>query len=118
LPGWESAIDQGRLPIWRGMALDTDDVLRSDVIQQLMCHGEIDIDAIEQRYDIEFASYFADSMEQLAALTSDGLVEFEPNRILATSRGRLLLRIIAMCFDRYLNPTTLANAGPRYSRVI
>jgi oxygen-independent coproporphyrinogen-3 oxidase len=30
LPGWEAAIDAGRLPVWRGMALDADDVLRAD----------------------------------------------------------------------------------------
>ena len=34
----------------------------------------------------------------------------------ATSRGRLLLRIIAMCFDRYL-PTTAAST-PRFSRTV
>ena len=119
LPAWESALDQGRLPIWRGMALDADDVLRSHLIQQLMCQGEIDITAIEDRHDIEFTSYFAESLHQLSTLAVDGLVEIEPGRIVATSRGRLLLRIIAMCFDRYLNPATpLASARPRYSRVI
>jgi oxygen-independent coproporphyrinogen-3 oxidase len=41
----------------------------------------------------------------------------EPHRILATSRGRLLLRIIAMCFDNYLKPAA-PDAKPRYSRVI
>ena len=35
----------------------------------------------------------------------------------ATSRGRLLLRIIAMCFDRYLTPAG-DSAQPRYSRTV
>jgi oxygen-independent coproporphyrinogen III oxidase len=119
LPGWESALDQGRLPIWRGMTLDADDVLRSEIIQQLMCQGAIDMGAIEDRHDIDFASYFADSLQQLSSLVADGLVKIESGRIVATSRGRLLLRIIAMCFDRYLNPAAqLASARPRYSRVI
>ena len=34
---------------------------------------------------------------------ADGLVENTPTVIRATSRGRLLLRIIAACFDRYLH---------------
>src|SRR5690606_14754649 len=38
LQSWEQAIDAGRLPVWRGMHMDDDDVLRADVIQQLMCH--------------------------------------------------------------------------------
>ena len=119
LPTWESALDQGRLPVWRGMEMDRDDVLRSEVIQQLMCQGEIDIGAIEKRYEIDFGDYFSDSLHQLPDLVADGLAEVEPSRIIATSRGRLLLRIIAMCFDRYLNHTAANNAArPRYSRVI
>jgi oxygen-independent coproporphyrinogen-3 oxidase len=47
----------------------------------------------------------------------DGLVEVGPHRISATARGRLLLRIIAMCFDNHLDATASA-ARPRYSRVI
>lgn len=48
----------------------------------------------------------------------DGLVTVEAERITATSRGRLLLRIIAMCFDRYLNQPAQLDQRPRYSRVI
>jgi len=119
LPSWENALDQGRLPVWRGMTLNEDDVLRGDVIQQLMCQGEIDIASIEDRYDIDFASYFADAFPKLAGLEADGLVRREPTRIVATSRGRLLLRIIAMCFDRYLTQAADSAANrPRYSRVI
>ncbi|KFN44996.1 oxygen-independent coproporphyrinogen III oxidase [Arenimonas oryziterrae] len=103
LPGWEAAIDSGRLPVWRGITLDADDVLRADLIQQLMCRGEIDIPALEQRHGIDFAGYFHDDLARLRELVADGLVAIEPTRILATSRGRLLLRIIAACFDRYLH---------------
>src|SRR6186713_3104647 len=49
LPEWESAVDQGRLPIARGLMLDEDDVIRADVIQQLMCRGTIDRARIEAR---------------------------------------------------------------------
>src|SRR5690606_392103 len=30
LPAWEAAVDQGRLPLWRGLAMGTDDVLRAE----------------------------------------------------------------------------------------
>ena len=39
LPSWEIAIDGGKLPTWRGLRLDADDVLRADLIQQLMCRA-------------------------------------------------------------------------------
>jgi len=114
LAGWERALDEGRLPLWRGVELDADDLLRADAIQQLMCHGAIDIATLEDRYQIDFQAYFADALRQLRPLQADGLVVADARRIAATSRGRLMLRIIAMCFDRYLVPA----AEPRHSRVI
>jgi oxygen-independent coproporphyrinogen-3 oxidase len=118
LPGWELAIDGGKAPVWRGLELDADDRLRADVIQQLMCNASVDIAAIERRHDIDFWEYFAASRPRLQELSDDGLVELSEQRLAATSRGRLLLRIIAMCFDRYLDKPSAPAARPRYSRVI
>ena len=118
LPGWEFALDLGQSPVWRGLALDLDDRIRADVIQQLMCNGAIDVQLIERRYDIGFDGYFRASLARLAPLIADGLAVREAGRIAATSRGRLLLRIIAMCFDKYLEASPAPAARPRYSRVI
>jgi oxygen-independent coproporphyrinogen III oxidase len=118
LPPWESAVDQGRLPIARGLALDDDDVLRAQVIQQLMCRGLIDRSQIETRFAIDFDSYFAESLARLLPLAADGLVTFDGSRIVATSRGRLMLRIIAMCFDRYLATPSVSQTQPRHSRAL
>ena len=117
LTGWEIAVDTGRLPVWRGRHLDTDDVLRADVIQQLMCQGTIDVAAVERKHDIDFDRYFADALARLQPLIGDGLVALERMRISATSRGRLLLRIIAMCFDRYLHDPQ-ESVAPRYSSAV
>ncbi len=117
LPSWQAALDDGRLPVFRGMRLDADDQLRADLIQQLMCQGEIPVAALERRYGIEFAEYFADALAKLRPLVADGLVQVDNGRIAVTSRGRLLLRNIAMCFDRYLDQP-IADARPRFSRAI
>ena len=117
LPSWQAALDDGRLPVFRGMRLDEDDQLRADLIQSLMCQGEIPVEALERRYAIDFAGYFANALERLAPLVEDGLVRVERQRIAVTARGRLLLRNIAMCFDRYLEPPTSAGT-PRFSRTI
>jgi oxygen-independent coproporphyrinogen-3 oxidase len=103
LPTWQGAIDDGRLPVLRGMRLDDDDRLRADLIGQLMCQGEVPVSALERRYAIDFDDYFHDAMKRLQPLFDDNLVRRDEGRILATSRGRLLLRNIAMCFDRYLD---------------
>ena len=116
LPGWEAAIDAGRLPVWRGLALDEDDLVRADVIQGLMCRATVDIAAVESRHRIAFTRYFAQALARLRPLEADGLVTITPAAIGATPRGRLLLRLIAMCFDRYLEP--MDRPAAQYSKVV
>ncbi|MEN1943671.1 oxygen-independent coproporphyrinogen III oxidase [Luteimonas sp. MJ293] len=118
LPSWQIAVDEGRLPVFRGLRLNEDDCLRADLIQRLMCQGEIPVSALERRYLINFSEYFSDALERLHPLVEDGLVRVEQDRITATSRGRLLLRNIAMCFDQYLNQPIAEPSAPRYSRAI
>lgn len=115
LPSWQMALDEGRLPVFRGMVLSEDDQLRADLIQRLMCQGEIPISSLERRYGIEFATYFAEDLTRLAPLVEDGLVAVGQDRIDVTARGRLLLRNIAMCFDHYLNRPA---EKPRFSKAI
>jgi oxygen-independent coproporphyrinogen-3 oxidase len=93
-------------------------VLRGAVIQQLMCQGRIDIPAIEARFAVDFASYFAGALTQLQPLVLDGLATLSARAIAATARGRLLLRVIAMCFDSYLEAAQLPATRPQFSRVI
>jgi oxygen-independent coproporphyrinogen-3 oxidase len=118
LPGWQTAIDSGQLPVWRGRELCFDDDLRGAVIQQLMCQGSVDMPSIESRFAIDFPSYFATALAQLRPLAADGLVTITRRSIAATARGRLLLRVIAMCFDRYLDAEPLPAARPQFSRVV
>ena len=115
LPEWEAAIDAGELPVWRGLMLEADDVLRADVIQRLMCQGEVDYEAVERAHGIVFRDYFKRDIDALAPLVQDGLAQVFPDRIRVTSRGRGLLRIMAMRFDRYL---AKPDQTTRFSRAI
>ena len=83
-----------------------------------MCQGRIDMPAIEARFAIDFPSYFASALAQLRPLAADGLVSLTARSITATARGRLLLRVIAMCFDRYLDAESMPATRPQFSRVI
>ena len=117
LPGYYAALDGGRLPVVRGLALDNDDLIRADAIQQLMCHGALDIAAFQARHRLGFDVYFAAELVRLRELAHDGLIVVEPRRLVVTSRGRFLLRIIAMCFDAHL-AAQRAVPETRYSRVV
>jgi oxygen-independent coproporphyrinogen-3 oxidase len=119
LEAWEAAIDSGHLPVWRGLELDADDLIRADVISQIMCQGDVNIAAIEERYGMDFWTYFSAAREQLARLEADGLVWICASRIVASSQGRCLLRVLAACFDRYLaTQSNQAQTAARFSKVM
>jgi len=113
-------LDAGHLPVRRGYRMNEDDALRRAVIQELMCHFALDFAEFECAWSIDFKSYFSDALEQLVPLAEAGLLSIEPGAIKVAPKGRLLVRIIAMAFDHYLQQDRLnAPAGrPRYSRVI
>ncbi len=115
LESYYADIDTGRLPVFRGIELSRDDEIRRDVITRLICHFELAIPEVEQRWEIDFASYFADSLTRLSPMADDGLIDLDAAGIQVLPRGRLLIRNICMAFDAYL----AAKTGPvGFSRVI
>jgi len=112
---YESMLEDGHLPIRKGIAVDDDDLLRAQVIQELMCYDELKFDEFDTATGIDFRQYFAEELAQLEPLASDELVEVDDDAIRIQPKGRLLLRNIAMKFDRYLRDTQHDN---RFSRAI
>ena len=112
---YEALIENGQLPIRKGIAVDDDDLLRADVIQALMCYDELSFDQFGKDHGIDFASYFAAEIKRLQPLADDGLIELSNSGVTITESGRLLLRSIAMVFDRYINQAENDN---RFSKAI
>lgn len=111
---YEQRIDSGHLPMFRGISLNEDDVLRRQVITQLICHFTLDIHQVESDYNIKFTEYFATELKELAQLEEDGLVTCSETNIDVTPAGKFLIRNVCMVFDRYLR-----QAGEkRFSKVI
>lgn len=108
-------LDAGRLPVCRGIELGPDDLLRREVIMQLICHFEFDIGAVERRHGISFRAYFDQEQAELQTMQDDGLLIQDQNHIRVLPRGRLLIRNICMVFDRYLREKA---SGQPFSRVI
>jgi oxygen-independent coproporphyrinogen III oxidase len=115
LDDYYAALDAGRLPLARGVELSPDDLVRRAVIQALTCHFRVSIESIELSYLVDFGKYFAAELKDLRALQDDGLVELQPDWIVVTSKGRLLVRAICMLFDRYLRER---QARASYSKLI
>ncbi|QQE06825.1 oxygen-independent coproporphyrinogen III oxidase [Cupriavidus sp. ISTL7] len=117
LDEYYGALDAGRLPVLRGHVSDADDRLRKDIIGALMCHGVLDTAAVARRHGIDFEARFAAERAELASLAEQGLVRISDERIDVTPLGRLLVRRVAMVFDRYLRDERAAAAQPGSDRV-
>ncbi len=115
LKAYYQALDAGRLPVARGYLLNADDRLRREVIEQIMCRAWLDFAAIEHAYDIRFADYFRSELDALQDMENDGLLRRRENGLEILPAGRLLLRNIAMVFDRYL---WAGEQTVRYSRTV
>lgn len=108
-------LDQGRLPVVRGLALTRDDLLRRAVIMALMCQGELQYESIDLAYLIDFKSYFAAELETLAGMQEQGLVEVSDTGIQVTAMGWFFVRGVAMVFDRHLQAD---RTRARFSKIL
>jgi oxygen-independent coproporphyrinogen III oxidase len=116
LDEYYGALDRGVLPIIRGIELSADDLIRRDVIMELMCQGVVTMDALGQTHGIHFHEYFAKELEQLRqTFETEGMLTVSPEQIVITPKGRFFLRGIAMVFDRYFQ--SQVNPG-RFSKLI
>ena len=115
LEDYYDALDQGRLPIVRGMALTRDDLLRRSVIMAIMCQGELLVESIELGHLIDFKSYFAREIEALGELAEQGLLTLDEHGFEVTASGWFLVRAIAMVFDKHLQ---VDRDRARFSKII
>jgi oxygen-independent coproporphyrinogen-3 oxidase len=99
---YEEAIEAGRLPFERGIALNEDDKIRQFVIMELMSNFKLDIKRFEKLFNIEFKKYFADAIEALKPFEEDDLLTISDDFIECSQTGTLLIRNIAMPFDAYM----------------
>lgn len=115
IPGYTKAIeDDKKTPIFKGLTLTDDDQLRQAVINQLICHFELEFAPFNHAYQFNFCDYFADSLEELQPMIDDGLIIRTDAGLKVSNDGRLLIRRICMAFDAYLK----SPQPVRYSRII
>ncbi len=96
------ALDGGDFATMRGFLLSREDLLRREVIMELMCNFRCDFDQIERAFGIDFEEHFEEELHHLRDMERDGLVEIKDRTIRVLPVGRLLVRNVAMTFDQYL----------------
>lgn len=98
---WARAVADGTPPVAKGLALTDDDRLRGRVIERIMCDGAVDPVAMGAEHG-RAADWCADEMMALGEMETDGLVIRDGDRIVLTSAGLALSRVVASVFDAWL----------------
>ena len=101
--------------IYRGVSLTQDDIIRRDLITQLICHFSLDISAFSAKHQLDFQQYFADELIEIKQLAEDKLVSYDSKRLNITASGRILVRRVCMVFDAY---RPKLNQQQQFSRII
>ena len=84
----------------RGLAITQEDALRRELICELMCHYEVDLEALKQRYQLDID--FNAELTKLQPFTESGYVESNNNSIRVLESGKPYVRAVCAVFDCYL----------------
>ena len=109
---WVKAIYEDQTQ-YRAHVKNVDDHIRHEVIQSIYNYGTVDVQAIEDQFNISWDDYFSNSIALIKGLEEKGLVDctdymIKENGVL----GRLLRRVIAAAFDKYLPDNPFVKGTP------
>jgi len=118
---WHRAIESGKLPVSKGLALSSDDRLRGRIIEELMTSYACELDRVCAIFDTD-VGYLEASLDSLKELAADGLVQIDRTNdngtlVRVTDSGRPYVRLAAAAFDAYL-AESLASGQARHSAAI
>ena len=109
VPNYRKAIESGRLPIAKGVALNDDDRTRRAVIERLMCDLEVDLEAECARFG-EHATKFTAELDALEPLKREGVVEVSGSMLRVPKQARSHVRLVAAAFDSRLKASGARHA--------
>ena len=101
LKNYERAIDEGKLPVFRGVVLNEEDKIRKYVIMEMMANFSFDIKRFEEKFGIDFKEKFKNELKEMQEFVDEGLVEITDDKITVNKTGSLLIRNIVLPFDEY-----------------
>lgn len=99
---WARSVEDGVLPVAKGLAYSGDDLLRAHVIEQIMCYGKVDLAEAAADFG-STVDYFDAERTELLSLADDGLVSLDRNTVTLTESGTTVVRVVASVFDSYFH---------------
>ncbi len=101
---YRTMVNEGKLPIVRGVALTQEDKLRSAAIEKIMTDLSLDGAALCVAHGFA-EDHLDDCFAMMADLERDGLLSLNGRSVTVSEEGRRFLRNIAVCFDDYQKDT-------------
>lgn len=115
---WQEALAGEQWTVHRGLKLSSDDKVRQELLQELYCYGALNWDAMNERLGVNTREYFSEEIESLKEFEGEGFLSLDENGFaLSPVLGRLLVRLVASCFDRYLQEEKAAAQSTRFSQL-
>ncbi len=106
LEEYYQSINNGQLPVNKGLQCSNDDIKRRAVIMALIDNLTFDINEWEKQFSESFKDYFDKELQQLKAMQEDGLLNITKTNIEVLPKGRTMIRNICVIFDLYHNPNS------------
>lgn len=111
-PLYQSLLSDGQLPVVCGIELESDDVLRREIMIMILATSCIRVVAIEKKWGIRFRQFFASETEQLRVFEQKNWLDWQHDSIRIRVRGHRELTELCRVFDRraraQLAPSTLS----------
>jgi oxygen-independent coproporphyrinogen-3 oxidase len=101
MPAYRKVVSSSKLPVYKACALSTEDRLRKDVIERLMCDLKADLDLICNRHGFE-SGFFDPEFTRLFSYQKMGFIKIENGIISINNDARAMVRIICSVFDSYI----------------
>ena len=98
---YREALAENKFPIYRGLRLSKDDVIRREVIRHIRTFFNIEYDFFSKKYNMDFADYFKTEIKNFINFQKDGLLTINKDNIVLTELGEHLSPQVANVFDKY-----------------
>lgn len=98
LESYYTCLKNGEFPVMRGYKLNSDELMRRELMYQILCYFMVDFAEMEKKYQINFHTYFKEELESLQEFLQEGIIELN-GKLIVTELGKFFLRHICRVFD-------------------
>ncbi len=90
-----------KLPTKKGIKIKQEDKIRKEIIDQIMCFLEVDLNEIQKKFNLK-PDHFINEIKAFKELQKDNLVKIKNQKITINPKTRQIARVASSIFDEYL----------------